>query len=330
MRIDAHTHFIPQKYFDEVQRHEGLLSYEIENGGSDKPLVRIGKFHFFASREHRDPEAQVRRMEEKGIDLQVISTHTYLYHYADPPDVALELARIVNEELAGVVLAYPGRFAAKGTVPLQDPEAACGELHRARGELGIRAFEIGSSVDGIPLDHPSLRSFFAEAEKLEVFISVHPYSGWLLAQDYLEFAYLKNLTGIPMNTAWAIGRLIFSGILEEFPRLKLGFSHGGGVAPFLLGRWDHGWEERPECRGRLSIPPSEAFRRLYFDTITHDPHALELVLSWVPPSHLLLGSDYPFDMGPSDPAEAVESARGLSLEDQEGIFCGNAKEVLGL
>ena len=329
MRIDLHTHLIPKSYLDEIRKN-GVPSLTLEEKGGDDPVFITGSYRFKVSKELREPEEHLDRMEAEGIDLHVVSPPTFLFHSSAPPERALELARIVNDAYAELIRDHPGRFSAMGTVPLQDPERACGELRRIREKLNIRAIEIGSSIHGLPLDDPSFEPFFAEAEELGVLVFVHPYSQWLVGQEYLENAYLKNLTGLPMNTAWAIGRVIFSGLLSRRPNLRLGFAHVGGVAPFLLGRWDHGWEERPECRQRLSIPPSEAFRSLYFDTITHDPDAYRLMLDWVSPERLFLGSDFPFDMAIENPVSAVEELSGMSDEQRRRILGGNAGALLSL
>ena len=329
MRVDAHTHFIPDAYLEEI-RIRGVSSLTLEKNATGELAVVTGSYRFPVSTALRAPEAHLARMETAGVGLHVISPPTFMFHYSDSPERALELARVVNDAYAGIVRAHPGRFAAMGTVPLQDPETACAELRRVREELGIRAVEIGSSIHGLPLDDPSLDPFFAEAENLGVFVFVHPYSQWLIGQDHLGMAYLKNLCGLPMNTAWAIGRVIFSGLPARHPGLRLGFAHVGGVAPMLLGRWDHGWEVREECRRQLSEPPSRAFGRLFFDTVTHDPEAYRLMLDWVSPDRLFLGSDFPFDMGTDDSVSAVEEMPGLTGTQREVILGGTAAGILGL
>lgn len=328
--VDVHTHFVPRAYLDRIVRSGGVPSLRVERDGNGRYVMLTGTYRFPLSPGLLEPEEHLRRMASLGIDVHVVSTPTFLFHYSDPPGLALELSRIINDGLAEMVRTHPGRFAAMATVPLQDAGLACEELRRAREELGIRAVEIGSSIHGLPLDDASLDPFYAEAERLGVFVFVHPLSQWLIGQSLLKMAYLENLVGLPMNTAWAMGRVLFSGLPARFPRLRMGFAHVGGVSAFLLGRWDHGWKTRAESRLRLPVPPSEAARALYFDTVTHSPEVLEASLQWIAPEKLLLGSDYPFDMQVDEPLRAVRASRSLDEAAVAAILGGNAEFLFSL
>jgi aminocarboxymuconate-semialdehyde decarboxylase len=330
MIIDAHTHVIPLEYLQELEARADVSSLRVSGVGSDRPLIETAGVTFALSPIWFDPDHMLEKMDRTGISAQVISPPTFLFHYGDAPIRALELARIINDSYAEIAAKHPGRFYAMGTVPLQDVDLACRELHRMAKDLSIRAVEIGTFVDGRALDSEELRPFFREAEKLGIFIFVHPLTQQQVGEQALEFAYLRNLVGLPTSTAFAIESIIFSDFLDTLPDLKIGFAHGGGTGAILLDRWDAAWQESPQEQERCARSPIEAFHSLYFDTVMHSVTSLELLLKYCDPAKLMLGSDSPADMGTLGILEKISAtvayrsgyADQINAETARSLFSG--------
>ncbi|MFO7276357.1 MAG: amidohydrolase family protein [Pseudomonadota bacterium] len=264
-------------------------------------------------------------MDLLGIDVQVISPLPTQFYYFAEPDLGREASRIVNDGIAAAVARHPERFVGMGTVPLQAPELAIAEMKRCVNELGLRGIEISSNVAGRELAESTFRPFFAAAEEMGVLLFLHPL-GFTHGQRLSEH-YLNNLIGNPLESAIAVAHLIFGGVLDAHPGLKLCVAHGGGFLPSYWGRLDHAWRARSDCRQHITRPPSEYLRRLYFDTVVYDRRHLDFLVQTYGADHLLAGSDYPFDMAEPDP---VGFLAHLPDEDREKILGGNAVRLLGL
>src|SRR5690606_13278543 len=214
-------------------------------------------------------------MDRLGIDVQVISPVPTQYYYFAEGDLGREAARIVNDGIAAAVARHPERLAGMGTVPLQVPELAIAEMKRCVNDLGLRGIEISSNVAGRELADSTFRPFFAAAEEMGVLLFLHPL-GFTHGQRLSEH-YLNNLIGNPLESAIAVAHLIFGGVLDAHPGLKLCVAHGGGYLPTYWGRMDHAWRARSDCRQHISRPPSEYLRRLYFDTVVYDRRHLDFL-----------------------------------------------------
>ncbi len=309
MLIDVHTHIIPRAWLTDVERRGGVASLVVEGGSTARPAIHTAGVTFNLSPEFIEPASALERMNRVGIDAQVISPPTFLFHYSDDATRAVELSRIINDAYAETADRFAGRFFPMGTVPLQDIDLACGELTRVAGDLRMRAVEIGTFVNGLHLGHPRLRPFFQEAARLGIFVFVHPLTQSQVAEDALEFAYLRNLVGIPLSTGFAVESVIFDGLLDELPSLKIGFAHGGGVSSVLVDRWERAWRERAANRESPARGPLELYRTLYFDTVMHAPEALTLLFSRADPDRIMVGSDFPADMGtPTFPGAVASTA----------------------
>ena len=264
-------------------------------------------------------------MDALGIDIQAISPSPGQYYYWAEPGLGLEAARLVNDGMAEAVARHPDRFVGMGTVPLQSPELAVAELKRLTGDLGLRGVEISSNVNGRELAEPEFRAFFAAAEELGVLVFMHPL-GFTHGQRLSEH-YFNNLIGNPLESTLAVAHLIFGGVLDAYPGLKLCIAHGGGYLPSYFGRMDHAFRAREDCRQHIHREPSSYLRQLYFDTLVFDPRQLEFLVQTWGADHLLLGTDYPFDMSEPDP---VGFHAHLSESDREKILGGTAARLLGL
>ena len=217
-------------------------------------------------------------------------------------------ARMQNESVAAAVARHPRRFVGMATVPLQDTTLAVEELRHARERLGFRAVEIGTCPGWRDFDDPELFPFFAACHDLGMAVLVHPATP-MIGQERLTRYYFPMIVGNPLETAVAISKLIFGGVLERLPDLRICFAHGGGAFPFTLGRLDHGWAVRPEGPAAIPKSPREYARRLYFDSLTHSAANLRFLVAEFGADRVAMGSDYPFDMGTADPVSAVAEAR---------------------
>jgi aminocarboxymuconate-semialdehyde decarboxylase len=280
-----------------------------------------------------DVDRIIEAQEAAGIERTVLCPWVPLLFYDVEPEEGLRRCRIQNDALAALVRARPGRLAALGAVPLQEPEAAAGELERlmARGELA--GVEVAASVRGDYLGDDRFEPFWAAAERSGALVFVHPTTrGFEVAAlgDY----YLWNSVGNPFETTIAAAHMVMAGVLERRPGLRVLLAHGGGALLALRGRLRHAHSFQPQARARLAESPEESIRRFHFDTVTHDPELLRALVEFAGPERVLLGTDYPFDMAD---AGAVDAVRGLGLapEADAAILAGNAarltrrKEVVG-
>jgi aminocarboxymuconate-semialdehyde decarboxylase len=270
-------------------------------------------------------EQRIADMDRLGIDIQAISPVPTQYYYFAEAGLGRQAARLVNDGIATAVAQHPDRLVGMGTVPLQDPELAIHEMKRCIGELGLRGIEISSNVAGQELAAPQYRPFFAAAEELGVLLFLHPL-GFTHGQR-LSDHYFNNLIGNPIESTIAVAHLIFGGVLEQLPGLKLCVAHGGGYLPAYFGRMDHAWRERQDCRQFIHKAPSEYLRQLYFDTVVFDTRQLHFLLETYGPDRLLMGTDYPFDMAEPDP---VSLHAEIDAEARRKILGGNAARLLGL
>jgi len=276
----------------------------------------------------RDPEKKVRDMDEKKIGIYVLSSTPFAFFYEVEDDLAVELARFQNDQLSEMVKRYPDRFAAMATLPLQVPNDAVKELERAVGKLGLRGVEIGSHVGNRELRDEAFWPIYKTLEHLNVPIFIHPHH--VAGMERLEDFYLSNLIGNPLDTTIAAAQLIFGGVLEKYPGLKIILAHGGGQFPYIIGRMEHGYQVRPECKEKVHRSPMAFFKNFYFDIITHNPDALRHLINIAGSDHVLLGSDYPYDMGDPDPVQTVSRLSGIKEEDRRRILRENAVTLFGL
>jgi aminocarboxymuconate-semialdehyde decarboxylase len=275
-------------------------------------------------------EVRLKDMDKQGIDIQAISPAPQQTYYWTEPKMGAELARQVNERLAEIVARWPDRFVALGTVPLQDPDLAVKELEYCVKKLGMRGVEINPSVRGMDLtdDRLSLERFFAKAAELDIVLFMHPIG--FTHGERLSNHYFNNVIGNPLETTVAASHLIFDGVLERHPRLKIVLPHAGGFLAHYWARMDHAWRARPDCRTVIKRPPSKYLEKFFFDTITHDPQMLKHLIDRFGADHVVLGTDYPYDMGDEDPLGLLAQVKRLPKAERDLIAGGNAARLLKL
>lgn len=325
--VDVHSHAIPPSVVEAMEADPAGFMARIEGEGEARRVVHDQGYAYPLFEEFTDPTAKLREMDRKGIDISVLSPPPPLFYYWADAETGASIAQLVNDGIAELVSANPGRFRGMATVPLQDAEAAVAELDRTVSTHGFRAVEVGTSVEGRQLADEAFRPFLEHASELGILLFTHPY--YVGVKQGLEDYYLTNLLGNPYDSTVMIANLMFSGLLDELPQLKLCVAHGGGFAPYQVGRLEHGHRVRPETRAHTKTPPGELLRRLFFDTITFNPLALRYLLDLVGSEHVILGTDAPFDMGDEDPLATVEGIPELSREERNAILFGTSRTLLG-
>ena len=328
MNIDVHGHIVVEEIL-RSSAHDESWRPEISRGADGRQMLCTnGKNEGPIPKEAVDWATVIENLDATKVDVMAVSPVPPLLFYDLDAKTGLYGCQVQNDAIAGAVAQYPTRLAGLGVVPLQDVDLAVKELERAVGDLKMPGIEIGTNILGTYPGDPSLRPFWAAVQDLDAFVFVHPYTPF--GADHLRVYHLVNLVGFVSDTARSIADVVLSGLLEEFPRLKLCFSHGGGTAPYILGRWDHGFEARTETKVKTDTPPSELFKHLYFDSITHSDRALQFLVDTVGADHIMIGSDYPFDMGPAEPVRSVEQNPLISESDKAKIMGGNAERLLKL
>ena len=303
MRIDVHAHYIPAALPELANRRGGF-----------GPAANMRD-------SMSDLDQRLADMDERGIDVELVSAPPYVQNSA--PDICKQMNDATAEAIDG-----SKRFIGLATLPMQEPEAAAAELERCVRELGFRGLEILTNVQGENLHAPRFAPLYRKMQELDVAAFVHPQN--VLGADRLSEFFMNNIIGNPSDTAVAAGCLIFGGVLEEMPGLRFVLAHGGGTCPFLRGRWEHAWRQHLVVDTQISRPPSEYFRKLYFDTLTHSTPVLNYLVETVGHERLMLGSDYPFGMGDYTPPVSVQAVPHLTDAQREAIYCENAIRVFGL
>lgn len=266
-------------------------------------------------------------MDAMGVDVQVLSPSPHQYHYWAEPALAEEIVALQNAHIAALCAAHPERLRGLGTVALQHPSCAAAQLAHAVQGLGLQGVEISTSAAGRELDDPALDPFWAMAAALQAVVFLHPFGTQLGAR--LATHYLSNTIGQPLETTVALSRLIFGGVLDRHPGLRILAAHGGGYLPTCLGRSTHARAVRPEA-ATMARAPRDYLREMFFDTVVHEPMALRHLIEVVGASQVLMGTDYPFDMGHDAPHALMAAIPGVTDVEQAALLGGNARRLFGI
>jgi aminocarboxymuconate-semialdehyde decarboxylase len=274
----------------------------------------------------RNTDARFRVMDDMGVDVQLISPGPPQLYYTIPTDVAVKATQALNDGIAEYVGKHTDRLCALGGVPLSDGNEAVKELERCMKQLKFKGVEILTNVAGKELSDPAFAGFWKKAEELGALVMIHP-NGFTQADRLTRF-YFNNVIGNPLETTVAVSHLIFDGMMARYPKLKIVLPHAGGYLAHYWARMDHAHRARRDCRTVIKKPPSAYLKKFFFDTIAFDPNILRHLIDQYGPRHVVLGTDYPYDMGEENPLSLIRSVGGLKSADQELIMGGNAARLL--
>lgn len=344
VKIDLHTHILPREWpdLDAKYGYPGFIRLDHYQPCCARMMIGDRVFREITDNVW-EPSRRLEEMDQAGVSMQVLSTVPVMFSYWAKPADALDLSRRLNDHIAGVVRANPARFTGLATIPLQDPDLAARELERCVRDLGLRGAQIGTHVDAnqhfgrldtLNLDNAALQPVWSAAEQLGAAIFVHPWD--MVGKERMPKYWLPWLVGMPAETSLAICSMIFGGVFERFPKLRVAFAHGGGAFPFTIGRIEHAFHVRPDlcavdnkATPRSYLANAERPARFYVDSLVHDADALRLLIKLFGARRVALGSDYPFPLGESHAGRLIESMK-LSAEDEAQLLSLTASEFLGL
>jgi aminocarboxymuconate-semialdehyde decarboxylase len=330
MKIDIHTHVLPPEMpvFQERFGYGGFVRLKRVDACRAQMLRDDGTVFRVVTHNSWDAAERLRECDADGVDIQVLSTVPVLFSYWAKPNDGLELARFLNDHVAGLVREHPTRFVGLGTLPLQGPDLAVRELERCVKELGLAGVQIGSHVNEWNLSEPALFPVFQAAQELGAAIFVHPWD--MMGKERMAKYWLPWLIGMPAETALAICSMIFGGVFERLPRLRVAFAHGGGSFPGTFGRIQHGFEVRPDLVAVDNpVAPRAYLGRFFVDSLVHDATTLRGIIELFGANRVALGSDYPFPLGEHHPGALIASMPELDAGTRERLLSGNALEWLG-
>jgi aminocarboxymuconate-semialdehyde decarboxylase len=326
--IDIHSHVAIPQAGAFVKPHLDLTTIPLGHFANDETKALQAKQEDDIHTRITAYDERLADLDAMGLDLQLVMPPPNQCFYTVPLDIAVQGSRMVNDGLAEYVAKKPDRFLALGTVPLSDGKEAAIELERCMKTLGMKGVEILTNVDGKELSEPQYAPFWQKAEELGALVIIHP-NGFTEAQRFTRF-YFNNVIGNPLETTIALHYLIFDGVLERHPNLKILAVHGGGYLPAYSGRIDHAWGARSDSHGNLPQPPTSYLKKIYFDTVVFTPYQLAELVRLFGVDRIIMGSDYPFDMADFDPIGHLASVEHFDESTIAALAGGNARKVLGI
>lgn len=328
LKLDTHTHILPENWPDLATKYDDPRFPVMTHSGGHHRIYREGRFFREVWQSAFDAEYRIEDYARHGIQVQVVSTVPVLFSYWAKGHQALDLHRHLNDHMAGLCHDHPRHYVGIGTVPLQSPTLAIQEMERCVEQLGLAGVQIGSHCNDWNLDADELFPFFEAAADLGAAILVHPWD--MMGFDSMPKYWLPWLVGMPAEQSRAACCLIFGGVLERLPNLRVAMAHGGGSFPFTIGRIEHGFRMRPDLVATDNARnPREYLNRLYFDSCVHDPYALQCLLEIVGRDKVMLGTDYPFPLGEQEPGHGID-ALDVDNQTRNRLNHGAALEWLGL
>jgi len=323
MKIDIHTHIMPDKMPNWVQKFGYGEFIHLEHRNCKACMMKGDKVFREVDNNCFDAVERLKDMDETSVNIQVLSTIPVLFNYWAKPKDGLETSQFFNDHIADTVSKNDTRFIGLGTVPLQDIDLAIQELERCVNELKMPGIQIGSNINGLNLSDSSFFPFYKRAEELGCSLFVHPWE--MMGENQMQKYWLPWLVGMPAETSRAICSMIFGGVFEQFPKLKIAFAHGGGSFPLTIGRIEHGFNVRPDLVAIDNpINPRDYIGKFWIDSLVHDPKALDFIIDIMGEDKICLGSDYPFPLGEQHPGKLIESMT-LDVTLKEKLLFKNAE-----
>jgi aminocarboxymuconate-semialdehyde decarboxylase len=323
MIIDFHNHFYPPEYIEAIKK--GPSNVRVTYDADDNPLLHYPGDYNILVPGHRDIDFREKELEKAGVDMQIL-TFTTPGTQIETPRRSRELARMVNDGFAKIMDERRGRFTALATLPMNDPDASSVEVERVLKDLGFGGVMVYSNINGVALSDQRFWPMYEKANDLNAVFYIHP--NFPVGVEAMTEYWLMPLVGFTFDTTLAAAKLVFSGVVETFPRIKWVLAHLGGAIPYLAERLDRGYYAFKECREHISQPPSEYLRNFYYDSVNFDIKALKLAVDFAGADHILAGSDYPHQIGSlKQMVESIESL-DVSEEEKSGMLGGNAKKLL--
>ena len=328
--IDIHAHILP-RHIAELTNGGDWHGYTLRTGDSaGSVLTRQGKNAQVIPKLMFTPEQRLAEMDSLGVDVHVLSTWTRLYNYDLPTSDCLAIARDCNDSLGELVKQWPTRFMGIGTLPMQDVNAAIAELERCMTQLGLKGAQINDHVNGSPMGEDEFLPFWKAVEEMGAVILFHQSEGDTVVQYRSNNYHLNNTIGNLADRTVTYASLVYGGVMDKHPDLKICLSHGGGYTAFGAGRLDRGWQVRSEARVTLNQPPSRYLSDFYYDCLTHSEDALRFLIDTVGVGQVVMGSDWPFDMGVDSPVEWLNGMSSLTQAEKDAIITTNLAELLGI
>jgi aminocarboxymuconate-semialdehyde decarboxylase len=328
LKIDIHTHIMPPTMPNWVKKFGYGEFIHLEHRNCEACMMKGDKLFRVVENNCFEVDLRLKEMDETQVTMQVLSTIPVLFNYWAKPVDGYETSRFFNDHIAESVTKHPNRFIGIGTVPLQDIDLAIKEMERCVNELKMPGLEIGSNINGKNLSDKYFFPFYAAAEKLGCALFVHPWE--MMGENDMQKYWLPWLVGMPAETSRAICSMIFGGVFEQFPKLRIAFAHGGGSFPITIGRIEHGFNVRPDLVAIDNpVNPRNYIGKFWIDSLVHDENTLNFIVDLMGENNICMGSDYPFPLGEHKPGKLIEESN-LSISIKDKLLFENAKQWLGI
>lgn len=330
MKIDVHTHILPENWPDLNKKYNthGFVTIEHHKPCCAKMILGDKVFREIEENSWSAPK-RIEECDHAGVNIQVLSTVPVMFNYWAKPEQTYDLARYLNDHIAKVSADNPDRFIGLGTLPMQDTALSIKELERCMKDLNLAGIEIGTHIHGRNLDDPEICDIFHACEEMNAAVFIHPWD--MLGKERMPEYWLPWLVGMPAETSLAICSMIFGGVFEKYKKLRVCFAHGGGSFPFSIGRIEHGFNVRPDLvQTKNKVNPRNYLGKFYLDSLVHDELAMKFLIDLIGEDHIVMGSDYPFPLGEHVPGSLIESMDELNRGVKEKLLWKNAAEFLGV